>query len=149
MTESKGRRHNYEAMFLLSQAVATDLNGAIEHLNEIFRRSHAELIAMRKWDDRRLAYEIDKQKRGVYVLAYFACDPVNVPHMERDCNLSEKILRSMILRCDHLTIDEMQASDGQRELETEAALRRTRSETPAGVPAEAAPAAAPVAEASA
>jgi len=26
---------------------------------------------MRKWDERRLAYEIKKQKRGLYILCYF------------------------------------------------------------------------------
>lgn len=141
---SKGRKNNYEAMFLISQSAAADLGGVLEHLREIFRRAHAELIAMKKWDERRLAYEIDKQKRGLYILAYFSCDPVNVPHMERDCNLSEKIMRTLILRADHLTIEEMQAAEGQRELETEAQLRKTRTTDLPGAdrPAEAEPAAA-------
>ncbi|MBL8746886.1 MAG: 30S ribosomal protein S6 [Phycisphaerae bacterium] len=133
MTTSKGRSFNYEAMFLLSQSVAADLGGAVEHLKSIINKSGATLIAMRKWDERRLAYEIDKQKRGTYILAYFSCDPVKVSQVERDCNLSEQILRTLILRVDHLSVEEMQAADGQRELETEAALRRARATEPAAV----------------
>lgn len=126
---SKGRTAHYEAMFLVSQSVAADLGGIVEHLKSILSRTGATLIAMKKWDERRLAFEIEKQKRGTYILAYFSSDPVKVGHIERDCNLSEQILRTLILRADHLTVEEMQAADGQRELETEAALRRSRAES--------------------
>lgn len=122
------RTYQYEAMFLISQAVAADLSGAVAHINELLGRAQAELIAMRKWDERRLAYEIKKQKRGLYILTYFKAPNTSIAHLERDCNLSEKILRAMILRCDHLTLDEMKAADGREALEAEAKLRASRPE---------------------
>jgi small subunit ribosomal protein S6 len=117
------RTYTYECMFLLSQAVAADLAGALEHINAVLGRAKAEVLAMRKWDERRLAYEIDKQKRGVYILCYFKAPANLMSHFERDCNLSEKILRVMILRADHLSPDEIQARDGRDQLATEAKLR--------------------------
>lgn len=120
------RTYTYEAMFLISQAVAADLSGAVAHINELLARAHAEVIAMRKWDERRLAYEIKKQKRGLYILCYFKAPNTSISHLERDCNLSEKVMRVMILRADHLTEDEMRAADGRDALETEAKLRATR-----------------------
>jgi small subunit ribosomal protein S6 len=135
---SKVRTYNYEAMFLLSQAVAAELNSAIEHIKEIISRGHGEVIAMRKWDERRLAYEIKGQKRGYYVLVYFRAPGNQISHMERDCNLSEKVMRALFLRCDHLTDEQMKAADARKELEVEAKMRAER-------PAIAAPAAAPVA----
>jgi len=120
---SDKRVYNYEAMFLLSQAVAADLGSAVDHIKEILARGHAEIIAMKKWDDRRLAYEINGQKRGVYILAYFKAPGVNVAHIERDVNLSEKVLRALILRADHLSIEEMTALDGRKELDIESKLR--------------------------
>ncbi|MCC6661425.1 MAG: 30S ribosomal protein S6 [Phycisphaerales bacterium] len=120
------RTYTYEAMFLISQAVAADLSGAVAHINELLSRAHAEVIAMRKWDERRLAFEIKKQKRGLYILCYFKAPNTSIAHLERDCNLSEKVLRAMILRADHLSVDEMRAADGREALETEAKLRATR-----------------------
>ena len=117
------RTYTYECMFLLSQAVAADLAGALEHINGVLGRAKAEVLAMRKWDERRLAYEIDKQKRGVYILCYFKAPANLMSHFERDCNLSEKIMRVMILRADHLTEDEIKARDGRDQLATEARLR--------------------------
>ncbi len=144
---AKNRVYNYEAMFLLSQATAADLNGAIEHIREIISRGQGEIIAMRKWDERRLAYEIDGQKRGYYVLVYFKAEGPKLAHIERDCNLSEKIMRTLITRCDHLTLEQIQSADARKELELEAKMRQDRPVlAPTAAPA--APAAeAPAAEA--
>jgi small subunit ribosomal protein S6 len=129
------RVYQYEAMFLLSQAVAADLSGAIDHIKEVLARASAEIIALKKWDDRRLAYEIAGQKRGIYILAYFKAAGPDVAKIERDCNLSEKIMRVLILRADHLTNDEMLNADGRKELDVEAKLRADKPATPAEVPA--------------
>src|SRR5215831_8060722 len=140
------RSYYYEAMFLIGQAAAADLAGVIEHIKEVLSRGHAEIVAMRKWDERRLAYEIKKQKRGLYILCYFKAPGDQLAHIERDCNLSEKLLRVLILRADHLTLEEMQAADGREALDTEAKLRASQvraqpEEQP--VPAGAAPEAEP------
>jgi small subunit ribosomal protein S6 len=117
----------YESMFLISQAEAADLNGIVAHIEEILRRGHAEVLAMRKWDERRLAYEIDKQRRGLYILCYFRAPTEHVAHIERDCNLTERILRVLILRADHLTDEEIASNDDRDGLSTEARLRAARA----------------------
>jgi len=137
---TKKRVYNYEAMFLLSQGVAAELGSAIDHIKEIIARGHGEIIAMRKWDERRLAYEIQGQKRGYYVLVYFKAAGPDIAHIERDCNLSEKIMRTMILRCDHLSQEDMVAADARKELDVEAKLRAERPATPVVPAAPAAPA---------
>jgi small subunit ribosomal protein S6 len=150
------RTYQYEAMFLLSQAQAADLAGAVEHINSLLSRAKAEIIAMRKWDERRLAYEIKKQKRGAYILTYFRAPASSITGLERDCNLSERVLRALILRCDHLSEDEMRAADARDALAAEARLRASEATraaqqgavVTAGAPRseEAAPAPEPVAE---
>lgn len=122
------RTYTYEVMFLIGQAQASDLSGVIEHINDILGRAGAEVLAMRKWDERRLAYEIKKQKRGLYILAYIKAPARMMQQFERDCNLSERILRVMALRADHLTEDEMRAADARDDLSAEARLRATRPE---------------------
>ena len=113
----------YEAMFLVSQSSAADLAGVVSHINELLARAKATIVSMRKWDERRLAYEIKKQKRGLYIHTYFMAPGTAIAGLERDCNLSEQILRALIVRVDHLTDDEMKAADARDALETEAKLR--------------------------
>ncbi|MEO1583055.1 MAG: 30S ribosomal protein S6 [Planctomycetota bacterium] len=117
----------YEAMFLISQAEASDLAGVIEHIDHLFERSEAEPLALAKWDERRLAYEIDKQKRGVYLLGYFRCPTDKLDGFERDCNLSEHLMRVMVTKADHLTDEEIAARNGREDLAVEAKMRAERA----------------------
>lgn len=127
----------YESMFLISQGEAADLQGAVAHIEGILGRGEAEIVAMRKWDERRLAFEIDKQRRGVYILCYFRAPTRSIAHIERDCNLSERIMRVLILEAGHLSEEEIAAQDDRHGLVAEAKLRAQRAaEAPAAPRAE-------------
>jgi len=121
------RSYNYEAMFLIGQTVAADLASVVTHIDELFERAGAKRIAMAKWDERRLAYEIDKQKRGLYIIAYFEAPAKNMAQLDRDCQLSETITRVLFTRADHLTLEEMQAVDAREALLSEAKLRAEKA----------------------
>jgi len=100
---SEENTHLYEGLFLFNiQAINGDLNVALEHMNEILSRAEAEVVALSRWDERKLAYEIKGQKRGLYILAYFKVRGPQIANIERDVNLSEYLLRCLILRADHM-----------------------------------------------
>lgn len=126
-TLDQTRTSTYEAMFLVSQAAATDLAGVIDHINHLFERAGATVLAMSKWDERRLAFEIDKQKRGIFLLTYFTANRDAIGGLERDCNLSEILMRMLVIRADHLTEEEMRATDAREELAVEATLRAEKA----------------------
>ncbi len=122
----------YEGLFLFPQSAASDLQSAVDHLKEILARAEVKIISLRKWDERRLAFEIKRNRRGLFFLVYFEAAPNALAHIERDCNLSEQVLRSMVIRAEHLTREQMEAADGQIELADELKLRDTEE---AAVPA--------------
>jgi ribosomal protein S6 len=99
----------YEALFLINASYATGswetAKGEVEH---ILHRANAEILHLRKWDERRLAYEIKGNKRGVYVLGYFKCEGPKVAGIERDVQLSENIIRVIILKADHLALKDVE-----------------------------------------
>ena len=96
----------YEAMFLLD-AGQPNFEEAAAPIRSILDRSGAEVIHLKKWDERRLAYEIKGRRRGLYVLVYFRADPLKVTEIEHDIRLNEKILRAMILSGEDLTAEKM------------------------------------------
>ena len=53
---SNERTGLYEGMFLFPQSATANLQGAIDHLKEIFEKVGATIINFKKWDDRRIAY---------------------------------------------------------------------------------------------
>ena len=97
----------YEGMFLFDPAVTTDWDSIQKELDRLMERAGARLIASGKWDERRLAYEIRGHKRGVYALAYFEADPSKVASIERDVQLSEAILRCLVVRADHVSAEQI------------------------------------------
>lgn len=115
----------YEGLFLLNQQnVASDYTGCIDHLKDIFARAEAEIVALSKWDERRLAYEIEGQKRGTFILVHFNARSKQIANIERDCSLSELVLRALILRADHIGEVELEEAKKQAEnSEVEAKLR--------------------------
>lgn len=121
---TKTKTNVYEAMFLFPASLLTSLQSAVDHIMQILDRADAQIISMRKWDERKLAYEIKGNKRGVYFLVFFRAPAENMQHLERDCNLSEMLLRSMVLRADHVTQEQMEAIEGRAQLEDEIRLRK-------------------------
>jgi small subunit ribosomal protein S6 len=89
----------YEGMFLLDSAkVATSWDDAVRHVHDILAKHNAEIVASRQWDERRLAYTVEGQKKGTYLLTYFKTDGSEMKEISADCRLSELILRELILK---------------------------------------------------
>ncbi len=88
----------YEGMFLVdSTLAAADWEGTLAVIENILKRADAEVVVMRKWSERKLAYDIDHKQRGTYILCYFKVDPRRVTGIEKDVQLSEKVMRVLIL----------------------------------------------------
>lgn len=98
----------YEGMFLLD-AGQPNFEEAIAPINTVFERNGVEPIQVKKWDERRLAYAIRGRRRGMYVLTYFKADPERIGDIERDVQLSDQIIRVLILAADHLSQEQMQS----------------------------------------
>lgn len=122
----------YEGLFLFPQTQTADLQAAADLLRAILDKAGAELISLQKWDERRLAYEIAGNKRGVYFLVYFMARHDAFRGIERSCNLSERILRFLIVRADQLTREQMEAFDRTAELADEIKLRAERAASDEG-----------------
>jgi small subunit ribosomal protein S6 len=85
-------------MFLVDSALATaDWEGTLAFVENILKRAEAEVVAIRKWGERKLAYDIEHKSRGTYILAYFKADGRRIAGIEKDVLLSEKIMRVLIL----------------------------------------------------
>lgn len=131
MSESFDNSNLYEGLFLMSQsAIGGGIGSAIEHVREILGRIDAQVITLRRWDDRKLAYPIKNQKRGVYLFSLFRADGTKLTEAERACNLSELVLRVMVTKCDHYGQVELDAE--LEEAKTSETELKLRAEQPAG-----------------
>jgi small subunit ribosomal protein S6 len=101
---------SYECLFLLDATkVGSDLEGAKSQLHQTLEKYGVEILASRKWDDRKLAYPIKGQKKGIYYLVFFKCDSLKMHELETDFRLTEIILRHMVSAIDPKWHEEMLA----------------------------------------
>jgi len=133
----------YEGMFLIDSAeAAKDWDGIIETITKMLTKIEAEIVSLRKWDERPLAYKIRKCERGTYILSYFRAEGPRIHDLERDVELSERIVRAMILNAEHLTDADL-AKDtpaqrtekqGQQPVAREAAVEAQAEAIPTEIP---------------
>lgn len=136
----------YEGLFLMSQsAVSAGVGSAGDTVRGMLDRVDAEVLSLSKWEERKLAYPIDGQKRGTYLISMFKVKPTQIVNIERDCNLSEDVLRVMMTRADHMGETEMaealkaadvSADEAKMEEQPEAETAATETAAPEAAPTE-------------
>ncbi|HWE02560.1 MAG TPA: 30S ribosomal protein S6 [Tepidisphaeraceae bacterium] len=112
-TAKADKTDQYEGMFLLGQSAAADLEAGIKLVRGIIERHGGEILLLKKWDERKLSYEVEKQKRGTYIISYFKAPRKSITPIERDVNLSEDVLRVLVSKADHLNQKEMDSVEPQ------------------------------------
>ena len=121
----------YEGMFILdSNRYSRDSSGVSGHIPEMIGKLGGEMLASRLWEERRLAYPIDGHRKGTYWLAYFKLDSVQLSTLNRQCQLSESILRTLFLKVDPRITDALVS----HALAGPASLRRAPEPVVAAVP---------------
>ena len=89
--------NSYECLFLLDPTkTSTDLEGVRGQLHATLDKYGAEILASRKWDDRRLSYPINGHKKALYYLTFFRLDATKMVEVEHDFRLNETIVRHMV-----------------------------------------------------
>ena len=96
---------NYEAVMVLSTKQGEDaIKALIEKFSEIIK-ANATLESVDEWGKRTLAYEIDDETEGYYVLFNFNSVPSFPMELERRMNITDGILRSLVVTRVYLGAD--------------------------------------------
>lgn len=93
-------RHAYELTFIVRNDPNEEtINTAITQVQAwVEADSLGQVTKIDRWGRRKLAYEIDKQRDGFYVLMNAEIDPQNLPELERNLKLSPDVLRYLLIR---------------------------------------------------
>ncbi len=89
----------YEIMYVIRPTVLEDDRKAlIEELSEIFTSRGAEVTKVNEWGTRDLAYEIEKHKKGYYVVLDVVSNDEARIEFDRIVRIKESIIRYLILK---------------------------------------------------
>jgi len=91
----------YETLFIVHPNYEQDrLNSVIKMVKGHIADIGGHVLAVDDWGKRRLAYPIEKQKSGNYVLIYFDAEPSAVVELQTWFELQAQILAQLIVRLD-------------------------------------------------
>ncbi|GAP96192.1 30S ribosomal protein S6 [Leptolyngbya sp. NIES-2104] len=97
----------YETMYILRPDIGDEaVDGAIEKYQSILKENGAEILETQHRGKRRLAYEIDRQREGIYVQMNFKADGSQIAPMERAMRLSSEVIRYLTVKQDEPKAEE-------------------------------------------
>ena len=92
--------NKYETIFVANSTLGEE---AVKALVEKFTSligSNAEIEKVEEWGNRKFAYPIEDLTEGYYVLVKFASVPEFPAELDRIYNITDGILRSLIVKCE-------------------------------------------------
>lgn len=86
----------YEAVLVFSLKNGEEQVQALEAKFTDLIKEHAELVSVDEWGKRKLAYDINYETEGFYVVYSFDSKPDFPDELERVINITDGVLRSIV-----------------------------------------------------
>jgi len=117
---------HYETLIIIHPALETShLKETILELNGRIEKMGGHMLTTEIWGKRRLAYAIDKQKFGTYVLLQYNGEKVNITEFNLEAEHDANVLAYMTIR-----IEEDEIREQKADLDTQIAGTVTRDDSP-------------------
>jgi small subunit ribosomal protein S6 len=85
-------------LFILPpEADESVVSGALDRIGRVVSEGGGALGNVDRWGRRRLAFEVERQNEGYYVLAEFTADPAVITELERTLHLADEVLRFKVV----------------------------------------------------
>ena len=89
----------YETLFVIKPTLTEEeTNAQIERMQEVLGKVDAELQAINRIGMRKLAYPVQKNERGYYVVMYYKAPGSAIAEIERNLRINEEVLKFLTVR---------------------------------------------------
>ena len=89
----------YETLFILNPEIPeAQVRETLDRVRRLIEGMEGQVAEIQDWGIRDLAYPINKQRRGTYVLAQYSAGPDVVKELERTLKLADEVLRFFSVR---------------------------------------------------
>lgn len=88
----------YETLILLSPSMGPEQITAFKSKVEgIVENGQGAIVRFEEWGRRRLAYPVNKETHGYYILWDYRAEPPAAAEIERNCKIDEKVFKYLTL----------------------------------------------------
>ncbi len=90
---------NYESVVIVRSTLSEEeINAVLAKIREMIEKAGGTVLQAEGWGKRRLAYEIQREKKGAYLLFRFQADGKLIAQLEHQYRLDETILKFITVR---------------------------------------------------
>ena len=90
---------SYEVVFILADKVdESGVKSNIENFKGVIEKAGSSVVKVDNWGKKTLAYEIDKNRKGTYILFEVEGDGQFVKELERKFRISEDVIRYLTVK---------------------------------------------------
>ena len=84
-------------LILPAEADESVVSAALERITRIVSEAGGAVGTVDRWGRRRLAFEIDRQNEGYYVVVRFTAEPSTQAEIDRTLKLADEVIRHKVL----------------------------------------------------
>lgn len=89
----------YENTVILDPALSEEeIKSAIDKITDLITNSDGEILKIDNWGKKKLAYELNKQKMGTYVLFLFKAPPSVIKKIESYFKVFDPAIKFMVIK---------------------------------------------------
>jgi len=89
----------YETVVIINPSLNEDeFKAALDKLGEVIVKGGGEVLKIDNWGKRKLAYEMNKQKMGHYVMFIFKAPATAIRQLEAFFKVFDAIIKFMVIR---------------------------------------------------
>jgi len=117
----------YENLFIVRpDATEEDIDHLVDQMSKHVTTGGGTVDKVDKWGKRRLAYRVEKQREGSYVLMQFTADATVVKEFERRLRVQDSVIKFLTVRID----ETLKRLDKRRKEREKRAHRRPQAAAP-------------------
>ena len=91
----------YECLYIVNINFDSEgISAVVARVDEVLKNVGGELVNTQHWGKRKLAYAIDKERYGNYVLMHFQGENPNISELAREFEIETGVLHYMTIRLD-------------------------------------------------
>lgn len=89
----------YETIYIVKPTLSEEeITKVTDKIKTLIEKDGGEVIGTDSFGKKRLAYEVGKEKRGIYLILHFKATPVILLELERSYRLSEIIIKYLTIK---------------------------------------------------
>ena len=90
--------NKYESVIIINPSVDEDkVKGLIDKFSDLINKQ-GKVTKVDTLGKKKLAYEVKKNKEGIYVVFYFEAEPTLIAELERNYRITDEIIKFIVVK---------------------------------------------------